>query len=137
MSKPRKIPFAFVLDELLDLQPYTKPMFGCTAIYIGEKIVFILRDRESNPEDNGVWIAAISEHHDELKKILPSMRSLQLFGPGPTGWQVIPSDSPSFEEEALRACELAAKNDPRIGKIPKRKKPLSATERKKKKTARK
>jgi hypothetical protein len=28
-------------------------------------------------------------------------------------------DAPDFEEAALRACELVAARDPRIGKVPK------------------
>lgn len=54
MAKP--IPFSFVLDELAELNPRTNPMFGCTAIYIGPKIIGVLRERESSPVDNGMWL---------------------------------------------------------------------------------
>jgi hypothetical protein len=37
-----------------------------------------------------------------------------------TGWQVLPVDSPDFEGDALRPCELILAKDPRIGKVPKR-----------------
>ena len=47
------------------------------------------------------------------------MRSITVFGKDVTGWQVLPVDAPDFEETALRACELIAARDPRIGKIPK------------------
>ena len=47
------------------------------------------------------------------------MRSIGLFGTPVTSWQVLPVDAPDFEESALRACELIAARDPRIGKIPK------------------
>jgi hypothetical protein len=50
------------------------------------------------------------------------MRSITVFGPEVTGWQVLPSDAPDFEESALRACELVIARDPRIGKVPKSKK---------------
>lgn len=47
------------------------------------------------------------------------MRSIKIFGPGPTGWQVLPADAGDFEESVLRACEMVLADDPRIGKIPK------------------
>jgi hypothetical protein len=47
------------------------------------------------------------------------MRSIQVFGTSVTGWQILPADAPDFEESALRACELIAAKDPRIGKVPK------------------
>jgi hypothetical protein len=44
--KQRKpIPHAFVLDAISTLSPYTRPMFGCLAIYVKDKIVLILRDK--------------------------------------------------------------------------------------------
>jgi hypothetical protein len=46
------------------------------------------------------------------------MRSIQVFGKEVTGWQVLPADAADFEEAALRACELIAARDPRIGKVP-------------------
>ena len=122
--KPRKeIPYAFVLEELAPLEPYTKPMFGALAIYSGEKILFILRRKDPPNPDNGIWMATIGEHHASLQKDLPSMRSIEIFGPGPTGWQNIPEDDIRFEEDAFRAITLAIKRDPRIGKVPARKRP--------------
>ena len=41
LPKQRKpIPHAFVLDAISTLSPYTRPMFGCLAIYVKDKIVF-------------------------------------------------------------------------------------------------
>lgn len=97
-------------------------MFGCLALYSGEKIVLILREKEEGTEDNGLWLATTPEHHASLKKDFPSMRSIALFGPGPTGWQVLPSNDDGFEEAALKACKLVLRGDSRIGKVPKRKK---------------
>jgi len=117
----KSIPFEFVLDFLEELEPLTKPMFGAVGVYARGKIVFILRNRESNPEDNGVWIATTSEHHESLKKNLNSMRSIEMFGPGPTGWQTLPVDDPNFERDVEIACQLVLNDDSRIGKIPKTK----------------
>src|SRR5215472_10936066 len=119
LPKQRKpIPHAFVLDEISTLSPYTRPMFGCLAIYVKDKIVLILRDKPTNTADNGVWVATTEEHHQSLRREFPNMRSIQVLGKPVTGWQVLPVDAPDFESSALRACELVLAGDPRIGKIP-------------------
>jgi hypothetical protein len=116
-------PFPFVLEMLEPIEPLRRSMFGCLALYVGEKIVLILREKEDHPRDNGVWIATTSEHHASLKKDFPSMRSIELFGTeGPTSWQNLPADALDFEESAERVCKMVIKGDSRIGKIPKRKK---------------
>lgn len=94
-------------------------MFGCLAIYAGDKIVLLLRDRPNEIADNGVWLATTAEHHESLHREFPNMRSIQLFGKEVTGWQVLPVDAPDFEESAIRACELIVRRDRRIGKVPK------------------
>ena len=117
--KQRKpIPHEFVLEELAPLLPRTNPMFGCLAVYIGEKIVLVLRDKRDKPEDNGVWLATTEEHHQSLGGEFPSMRSIGVLGKKVTGWQVLPADAEDFEEAALHACELILSRDPRIGKVP-------------------
>ena len=120
IKRPKSAPHEFVLDALAAQAPVTRPMFGCLAVYIEEKIVLILRDRPDAPEDNGVWLATTAEHHASLKGDFPSMRSIQLFGIETTHWQVLPVDAPDFEEAALRACARIIARDPRIGKVPKR-----------------
>lgn len=130
-GKRRKSPpHEFVLDALAPLAPITKPMFGSLAIYIEEKIVLILRNRGDSPADDGVWLATTEEHHASLRCEFPRMRSIRLFGRETTHWQVLPADAPDFEDMALRACELVRARDPRIGKIPKRRRtaqrPMSA-----------
>ena len=120
--KARKVmPHAFVLEAIAELEPRTRSMFGCIAVYVREKIVLILRDRQEHRADNGIWLATAEEHHDSLRGEFPNMRSLELFGKETTAWQVLPVDAPDFEEAALRACELVLRRDPRIGKVPKAK----------------
>jgi len=119
VPKQRKpIPHAFVLDAISTLSPYTRPMFGCIAIYVRDKIVLILRDKPKSTADNGVWLATIQEHHQSLRREFPNMRSIQVLGKAVTGWQVLPVDAPDFESAAQRACELVLAGDARIGKIP-------------------
>jgi hypothetical protein len=127
VKRRKAVPFEFVLDALSELEPVTRPMFGCLAIYVGRKIVLILRDKAADKAvrgpDNGVWLATTMEHHESLRREFPNMRSIGLLGKAVTGWQILPSDAPDFEESAQRACELVIARDPRIGKIPKSKKP--------------
>ena len=119
--KQRKpVPHGFVLDALAPFSPRTRPMFGCLAIYVEDKIVLILRnkDKPDQTTDNGVWLATTEEHHQSLRRDFPNMRSIKVLGKKVTGWQVLPSDAEDFEEAALRACELVLAGDPRIGKVP-------------------
>lgn len=123
----RQLPFAFILEELAELGPTTRPMFGCHAVYVEDKIVFILRERRSPPEDDGVWIATTEEHHASLKRELPGMRSIRVLASGGvTGWQVLPVEADDFEESALRACAMVKAGDQRVGKVPKGRRPRKA-----------
>jgi hypothetical protein len=118
VKRRRAVPHEFALDALAALSPRTNPMFGCLAVYVGDKIVLILRDKPDAVEDNGIWLATTAEHHQSLRRDFPNMRSIGVLGKKVTGWQVLPADAPDFEEAALRACELVAAGDPRIGKVP-------------------
>src|ERR1700755_2975895 len=64
-------PHEFVLDALASLSPETKPMFGCLAVYVGDKIVLILRDKPTHAADNGVRIATTKDHHEALRRGFP------------------------------------------------------------------
>jgi hypothetical protein len=119
VKQRRPTPYAFVLDAISELPIETRSMFGCLAVYVGDKIVLMLRERQKQVEDNGVWLATTREHHQSLLREFPYMRSIQLLGKEVTGWQVLPADAPDFESAALRACELILARDPRIGKVPK------------------
>lgn len=130
MKLKKAPPYAFVLDELDPIHPVTRPMFGAVAIYRGEEIVLILREKEDFPFDNGVWLATTAERHEALRPEFPSMRSIALLTEtNPrrtknlpvTGWQNLPADAPDFEESVMRACALIRRGDPRIGKVPQRK----------------
>jgi hypothetical protein len=120
-------PHEFVLDALAALSPVTRPMFGCLAVYVKEKIVLILRDRPDNTADNGVWLATTEEDHDSLNREFPHMRSIQMFGTPVTSWQVLPADAGDFEESAMRACDLVLARDSRIGRIPSTRRRVSSS----------
>jgi hypothetical protein len=131
VKQRRNVPHEFVLEALSALPARTNPMFGCLAVYVGEKIVLILRDKRQGTADNGVWLATTQEHHESLRREFPNMRSIQIFGKKVTGWQVLPADATDFEEAALRACDLILAGDTRIGKIPKGRKDSGAARKRK------
>lgn len=114
----KPVPHEFVLEAIASLSPYTRPMFGCLAVYVQDRIVLILRDKPTSTADNGVWLATTAEHHKSLRREFPNMRSVRVLGKPITGWQVLPADAPDYEAAALRACELVLAGDPRIGKVP-------------------
>jgi hypothetical protein len=118
LKRRKTPPHEFVLEALASVSPWTRPMFGCLAVYVEEKIVLILREQPDHPSDNGVWLATTVEHHESLRREFPAMRSIAVLGKGVTGWQILPADAGDFEELALRACELVLRRDPRIGKVP-------------------
>jgi len=119
LRQRKPVPYAFVLDAIAHLPIETRPMFGSLAVYLGDKIVLILRYKRDDSPDNGVWLATTVEHHASLQREFPCMRSIQGRGKALTGWQVLPADAPGFEEAAFRACELIGTRDPRVGKVPK------------------
>lgn len=96
-------------------------MFSGFAVYVGNRIVFILRDHHKSPSNNGVWLAlsdSANPADPELRREFPSIRSLELSGKKIGHWLLIPSDSPGFETEAIHACDLLLHRDPRLGRIP-------------------
>ncbi len=117
IKKKKIIPFEFAIENLYAANPIINPMFGAYAIYIENKIVLILRDK--NDEDSGIWLATSAEHHMSLKKDFPSMRSIRIFGTGESSWQVISKDENDFETSVNLACDFILKGDIRIGRIPK------------------
>jgi len=96
-------------------------MFSGFAVYVGDKIVLMLRDSEKYPKDNGVWLV-FSETGDPedpgIGREFPSLRLIGLLGGKIAHWRLIPADSPSFESEALHACDLLLKHDVRFGRVP-------------------
>jgi hypothetical protein len=121
-AKPKKNqPHEFVIDALAPLHPEVRRMFSGFSVYVGDRIVLMLREHAKSPRDNGVWLV-LSEGTDpkdrKLKREFPSLRQIELLGGTIGHWLVIPSDGPNFESEALHACDLLLRHDPRIGRIP-------------------
>ena len=97
-------------------------MFSGFSVYVGDRIVCMLRDHLKSPQDNGVWLV-LSEGTDPADRTLwrefPSLRSIELLGGAIGHWLLIPSDGPDFETEAMHVCELLLRGDARLGRVPK------------------
>jgi hypothetical protein len=119
--KRRSAPYPFILEALAPLEPEVRPMFSGFAVYVGDKIVLMLRDSPKHPEDNGVWIV-FSETANladpGIRRDFPSLRLIKLLGGKIAHWRLVPADSPTFESETLHACELLLKHDARFGRVP-------------------
>lgn len=120
-ASPKKpVPYDFVLDELAELSPRTRPMFGSTAVYVDDRIVFILRNKGNGNVDDGVWVVFDRERIAEILTLLPALRTIDVLGGRAGGWRKLAADSPTFEDDVLAACRLVKRGDPRIGKVPER-----------------
>jgi hypothetical protein len=120
-AKRKSAPYPFILEALTPLEPEVRPMFSGFAVYLGDKIVLMLRESPKQPEDNGVWLvfSEVAKLNDACtRRDFPSLRMIELLGGKIDHWRLIPADSPTFESEALHACELLLKHDVRFGRIP-------------------
>ncbi len=116
----KRVPHGFVLDAIAELQPTTRAMFGALAVYVADRIVFILRDRPTDPQANGVWLAIPVESQRSLSDDFPNARPVRIMGKDISGWRLLAVDADDFETSARHACELVVKGDSRIGKVPDR-----------------
>jgi hypothetical protein len=61
---------------LLPIETTVKSFFGMFAIYSGEKLLLILRERDNQPGLNRIWIATARGGQESLKKALPALRTV-------------------------------------------------------------
>ena len=122
-KSPRKIAYDFVLDALSELGPTTRAMFGSTGVYLGERVVFILR-KKGDPDD-GVWVAFDEDRTSDATAALPNLQAIQRL-PNVRCWRKLAESHPEFEDDVLEACRLAGDPDGPLGKIPVRQKSKKA-----------
>jgi hypothetical protein len=114
MTNP--VPFDFVLDYLPS-NILLKKMFGMHYIYQGKRILLILRKRGNEPELNGIWLATVRKHHESLKNDIPGFGVFTVKGYEQEGnWLFLRDKTDDFEENAIKACELISRGDPRVGR---------------------
>ena len=116
-----KPPHPFVLEALASVNPEVRRLFSGFAVYAGNRLFTMLRDHAKCPQDNGMWLVlseGTNPQDASLRRDLPSLRPIQILGSKISHWLLIPSDGADFEREALHACDLILRKDPRLGRIP-------------------
>ena len=112
----KSAPFDFVFDYL-PTGITLKKMFGMQYIYLGKRIMLILRKSAKQPEWNGIWVATSREHHEGLKNNIPELGHFFMDGDDRhSNWLLIPDNAEDFEGAAIKVCELIAHGDARIGR---------------------
>jgi hypothetical protein len=112
-----RVPFSFVLEELVSLRPRIKSVFGFTHVYLDERLLFSLRDSAKQPGTNGMWVYTTTEHVESLAREFPQLPRRQIWRSGKKAWVVLASRLEDFEEYAFKACELILRGDQRIGRL--------------------
>ena len=117
--KRRREPFPFVLEELESIRPTIKHMFGLTSVYLDDRLLCSLRDSLKQPGSNGMWLYTTKEDLESLAKEFSGLSRRQLWRSRSSdkAWIILASQLESFEEYALRACELILAGDRRIGRL--------------------
>jgi hypothetical protein len=120
----RAVAYPFVLDQLAALSPTTRAMFGATAVYLDERVVFLLRKK--GDADDGVWLSYEPEVEAEVLALLPRLQRIEVLG-NVRCWRKLAASSDSFEDDVMQACKLLRAGDTRLGKLPDRLKRKSSS----------
>lgn len=121
-SHKLNVPHAFVLEALAPLHLEVRRMFSGFAIYSGNRLLLMLRDRLKSPQDNGIWLVlaeGVDPADESLRREFPSIRRIELLRSKIAHWLLLPSDDAAFEQLALHACDLILRHDPRLGRVAK------------------
>ena len=116
-----QVPYAFVLEALAPLHIEVQRMFSGFAIYSGDRLLMMIRNHLTSPQDNGIWLV-LSEGADpadaSLRQDFPSIRRIELLRSKIDHWLLVPSDDAAFEPLALHAWDFLLRRDPRLGRVP-------------------
>lgn len=91
-------------------------MLGCYGLFVDQKLLMLLRERENEPEFNGIFIATQPQFFDALQNdIHTSNMTFDLDGVGHS-WIFLSEDLEDFHEKLQKTCDMIKANDERIGK---------------------
>ncbi len=111
-----EVPYDFVIRMLYPIRPTIKKMLGGYALHHQQKWLLFLREKDTQPEFNGVFVATQPEYFEALQKTIhQSKMSFDLDG-SYDSWIFISEDLPDFEAKVQKACDLIKAGDERIGK---------------------
>ena len=116
MKLDYKVPYDFILRYLYPLRPKIVKMLGGYVLVLNDKILFMLREQEAQPEYNGVYIATEPDFYDTLEsEIHSSLMEVDIDGLAHS-WLFVSEDLPNFDEKVKKACEMLKGGDTRLGK---------------------
>ena len=110
------IPYDFILQSLYPVRLKVVKMLGGYGLYQESRLLFFLRDRDSELEFNGVFVATQPGFYKELQKEIHHSKMEFDFDGSHNSWIFISEDLDDFKEKVNKACELVKKDDLRIGK---------------------
>jgi hypothetical protein len=102
----------YFTEPLLRFPDYAeRRMFGCLAVYLGQKNTMVLAESPDDDVWNGVLIPTFHEHHESL------MEQCEGLAPHPVlkKWLYLPLKHPQFEEGIEGLVLAISRRDPRIG----------------------
>ncbi len=110
------IPYNFILKFLHPVRPKVIKMLGGYALYQDKRLLFFLRERNTELEFNGVFVATQPQFYAELQKeIHHSKMEFDLDG-SKDSWIFISEDLDDFQDKVKKACDLVKNADMRVGK---------------------
>jgi hypothetical protein len=97
---PSLVPFFFVVEALHPLPVRVQAFFGGHMVYLatpsGERMLFLLYDRDRWPTARGVWLASEPEYVDDLERHYP-VQPVPIDEFTLKGWRMISASSDAFE----------------------------------------
>ena len=110
------VPFDFVLKDLYPVRPKIKKMHGGYGLHLDKKILLFLREKDTQLEFNGVFVATEPEHFAALQNEIHTSKMKFDFDGSKDSWIFISEDLDEFEVKVKKACAMIKNGDARIGK---------------------
>ena len=109
----RQHPLQWILEPAeAEASFFQRPMFGCQAVYLFGKLVFVLAAKEE--PWNGLLVCTSRNHHAALVGEFPSLQPHPVLGK----WLYLAQCDEDFEETSRELVLRVVKNDRRIGVEP-------------------
>jgi hypothetical protein len=109
----RQHPLQWILEPAeAELSFFQRPMFGCQAVYLFGRLVFVLAAKEE--PWNGLLVCTSRDRHSALIGEFPCLRPHSVLGK----WLYLAQSDDTFEETSRELVVRAIKNDRRIGVEP-------------------
>lgn len=111
--KRKPNPLEWIFEPLAE-EPafFRRPMFGCEAAYLGERIVLVLAAKEE--PWNGILVPTERAHHASIARDIGALAPHGVLGK----WLYVSQSEDAFEATAAAVVERIRRRDPRFGVVP-------------------